>query len=159
MRCKKSGQSPAHPASPGVCKIARGAGSGKKPPPRGLIPTYPKTVCSVKFHIFQCLTETYTKYAIYRLRTFTTCLLSRYPHTLLYDSILHGIIGQQTHPGKNMLTADYPSHSTFQAHLKKYTPQAYRSVCCPHDSVIVCFPAKCSKRSTTDWGLYYATRH
>lgn len=32
LRCKKFGQSPAHPASPGVCKIARGAGSGKKPP-------------------------------------------------------------------------------------------------------------------------------
>jgi len=58
-----------------------------------------------------------------------------------------------------MLTADYPSHSTFQAHLKKYTPQAYRSVCCPHDSVIVCFPAKYSKRSTTDLKIYLARPH
>ena len=57
---------PGTSCAPGVCKIARGA---------------------------ECLIETYTNYAIYRLKTFTACLLSRYSHTLLYDSILHGIIG------------------------------------------------------------------
>ena len=56
-------------------------------------PRHPKTVCYTQLHISQCLIETYTNYAIYRLKTFTACLLSRYSHTLLYDSILHGIIG------------------------------------------------------------------
>ena len=56
-------------------------------------PRHPKTVCYTQLHISQCLIETFTNYAIYRLKTFTACLLSRYPHTLLYDIILHGIIG------------------------------------------------------------------
>ena len=58
-----------------------------------------------------------------------------------------------------MQTADYPSHSTFQAHLKKYTPQVYRSVCCPHDSVTICSPAKSSNQSITDLKIHLARPH
>ena len=102
LRCKKPGKARHILRPPAYVRSPAAQGQGKSRPvrlnPNQITiqhpqPRHPKTVCYTQLHISQCLIETYTNYAIYRLKTFTACLLSRYSHTLLYDSILHGIIG------------------------------------------------------------------
>ena len=106
--------------------------------------------------IFPYRITTYAKRRTYRLRAVGACMLpGRFTYHAVWQRHMR-ILQLQTHQGENMLTVEYPCHSSFQAHLRKWTAGVqflpalfYPTVCYAHFFTFPYSTATYAKRATS----------